>query len=189
MTFIDMVAPKGAVFGSRLSAMSTYEAAGPLRCEHAFRSFLALQSPELNASHKAKIFVWRFRNFFRWMRRNFFSETSLVWSQVSRASRWSKLISRYNGSCDFPAARRFSPRYQPSMSLFVLIDFMKTLHDDGGHVRLVIQVLPTYCMKSWSFRDSGISSRRAYISGISSAGRNGKAMTFLIKAYVPRSLV
>ena len=118
------------------------------RYEHAFRSFLALHSPELNASHNAKIFVWRSRNFFRSMRRNFFSETSLICSEVKRASRWSKLISRYNGSCDFPAARRFSPRCQPSMSLFVLIDFMKTLHDDGGHVWPVIQFLPTYCMKS-----------------------------------------
>ena len=35
-------------------------------------------------------------------------------------------------------------------------------------------------MKSWSFCDSAIPSRHAYMSGISSAGRNGKAMTFLI---------
>ena len=90
MTFIDVVAAKRAVFvlsGSQLSAMSTYVAAGPLRKLHAFSNFLALRAPDLNSSQRSKIFVWRSLNFFLWMRRNVFSDTSLTWKDVLRDSR------------------------------------------------------------------------------------------------------
>lgn len=187
MTFIDVVASKGAVFGLCCAMSSAMQCwcgnRESTECDVNLGGCWAtnipaclqklsckLQSPVLNAFHKVKIFVWRSQNYFCWMSHNFFSEMGLIWSEVRQALRWSKLIRRYHGSCDFPAVRRFSPSCQPSMLLFILIDFMKTLHDDGGHVRLVIQVLPTYCMKSWSFCDSGISSRQAYISGISSSG-------------------
>jgi len=48
------------------------EATGPL-----FRTFVALRAPELNSSHREKIFVWRSRDFLRWIHQNF-SETSLI---------------------------------------------------------------------------------------------------------------
>ena len=51
---------------------STEEAIGPL-----FRSFVALRAPELNSSHREKIFVWRSRDFLRWIHQNF-SKTSLI---------------------------------------------------------------------------------------------------------------
>ena len=51
---------------------STEEAIGPL-----FRSFVALRDPELNSSHREKIFVLRSRDFLRWIHQNFF-DTSLI---------------------------------------------------------------------------------------------------------------
>ena len=104
--------------------MLTKEAAGPLRCEHVFRSFLALQSPELNASHKAKIFVWRFPNFFRWMCRNFPSETSLIWSEVRRASRWNKLIIQWKLRLSSCAA------IQSKVPAFYVVVHPDRLHED-----------------------------------------------------------
>jgi len=56
-------------YGGRVS---TEEAIGPL-----FRSFVALRAPELNSSHRGKIFVWRSRDFLRWIHQNF-TETSLI---------------------------------------------------------------------------------------------------------------
>ena len=51
---------------------STEEAIGPL-----FRSFVALRDPELNSSHREKIFVLRSRDFLHWVHQNF-SDTSLI---------------------------------------------------------------------------------------------------------------
>ena len=126
------------------------------------------------------------RTFFFWMRRNFSSDTSLIRRDVRRASRWRRRIRRYRGSWD---ARRFSLRCQPSMSLLVRTNFMYTLQEDGGHVLPVIQFLPTYCINCWCFWVDAVSWSRAYIAGISFAGRNGRAMTLLMNTYVPRSLL
>ena len=107
---------------------------------------------------------------------------------VRRASWWRRRIRRYRGSWSFPDAQWFSPRCQPSMSLLVQTDFMNTLLEDG-HVLPVILFLPTYCINCWSFWVDVIFWSRAYIAGISSAGGNGRAMTFLMNAYDPWSLL
>ena len=73
------------------------------------------------------------------------------------------------------------------LSLLVLTDCWKTLQQEGCHVVLEIQVLLIYCARACKGSVAAFASRRWKALGISSAGRNGRASSFLTRLCVPRS--
>ena len=140
MTFAHVVAPKKAILSDLKSSKATKARRGGSEKSHFMKLlgrwgrntpsvvFFALRAPELNSFQRLKILVWRSQKFCFRMRRNFL-DTSLIWRDVRRASRWRRRIRRYKGSWDFPDARRFSPSCQPSMSLLVLTDWFVNCRD------------------------------------------------------------
>ena len=112
------------------------------------------------------------------------NETDL--EAVSVASLCRNFISKYIGSCPRPEARRLRPLCQPSTSLLVRMTFLNAVQSEGPHVPFDPGILFTYsvncCRGSeacrWSRWDMG---------SISSSGRKGSAIIFLMNEYVPRS--
>ena len=60
------------------------------------------------------------------------------------------------------------------------------LQEDGCHMVLLIHVLLMYCMKACKGSVTAFVSSRWKAAGISSAGRKGRAKSFLIRQCVPR---
>ena len=152
MTFAHVVAPKKAILSDLKSSKATKARRGGSEKSHFMKLlgrwgrntpsvvFFALRAPELNSFQRLKILVWRSQKFCFRMRRNF-SDTSLIWRDVRRASRWRRQIRRYKGSWDFPEARRFSPRCSPLCRCwFSLIDLLTVVillsneHSTGSSV-------------------------------------------------------
>ena len=163
---------------------------GPLIYKQALRSCLAFLSPLQYSSHRLNILACCFLYFLRCTRFSFFSDTSRMWRDVSRASRWSRSIRRYRGSWDLLEARRWSPWCQPSTSLFVRTDCRKTVQVDGSQVLPSIQVDRTYWMNCLRFPSSVTCDSKCSNCGtILSSGRNGNAITRRMKSWVPRSFL